>query len=114
MFMASALKVVDMMLMPAMPGTITFRFFWSEEKIAPNRPRKISGSAKLKNAAEGLRQNIRRSRRNWRQPRATASGMSHLGLVGREQQIDVFQRRPGHGQLGDGPAASQRRGGQLV
>ena len=73
MFMASALNVVAMTLMPAMPGTITSRSSWSPPKIAPNSARKSSGSTKLKNAAVGLRQNIRRSRRYWRQARAAAS-----------------------------------------
>ena len=66
MFMASALNVVDITLMPRMPGTMMFSVFWSPEKIAPNRNRKSSGRMKEKNAAVGLRQNIRRSRRHWR------------------------------------------------
>ena len=69
MLNASAVKVVDMMLRPAMPGTMMFSSFWLDAKIAPNSARKISGSRKLKNAAVGLRQNIRRSSRYWRQAR---------------------------------------------
>ena len=66
MFMARALNVVDMTLMPRMPGTMTLSVFWSPEKIAPKRKRKSSGRMKEKKAAVGLRQNIRRSRRHWR------------------------------------------------
>jgi hypothetical protein len=62
-FMASALNVVDMTLRPAMPGTITSRLSWLPWKIAPNSARNSSGRKKLKNAADGLRQNMRRSRR---------------------------------------------------
>ena len=63
MFIARALNVVAMTLMPAMPGTITSRFAWLPEKIAPNSARNSSGRKKLKNAAVGLRQNILRSSR---------------------------------------------------
>ncbi len=49
-----------------MPGTMTLRSFWLENS-APNMPSSSSGSRKPKNAAVGLRQNIRRSSRNWRQ-----------------------------------------------
>ena len=45
---------------------MTSSVFWSPEKIAPKRKRKSSGRMKEKNAAVGLRQNIRRSRRHWR------------------------------------------------
>ena len=94
MFIASAVNVVAMIVMPAMPGTITSRFFWSPEKIAPNSSRKISGRTKLKNAAVGLRQNIRRSRRYWRQARATVSGTAHLlAGVGGQLEVDVLERR---------------------
>ena len=70
MFIASATNVVDMTLMPAMPGTITSRSVWLPANTAPNRNRNSSGRTKLKNAALGLRQNILRSRRYWRQVRA--------------------------------------------
>ena len=73
MFIASALNVVDMMLIPAMPGTITSRLSWLPLKIAPNSARNSSGRKKLKNAAVGLRQNIRRSRRYWCQARVAAA-----------------------------------------
>ena len=67
MFIARAENVVDITAIPAMPGTMTCRFASSPAKIAPNRARNSSGSRKLKNAALGLRQNIRRSSRYWRQ-----------------------------------------------
>ena len=67
MFIASAENVVDITAIPAMPGTMTCRFASSPAKIAPNSARNSSGSRKLKNAALGLRQNIRRSSRYWRQ-----------------------------------------------
>src|SRR5919206_2416496 len=93
-FMARALNVVDMTLSPAMPGTMTFSVFWSPEKIAPNSARNSSGSAKLKKAALGLRQNIRRSRRYCRQVRASASGTDGLlALLGGELEGNLPQRR---------------------
>src|SRR5215210_6969613 len=103
-FIASALNVVDITLMPAIPGTITSRFSWLPPKIAPNRARKSSGRKKLKNAADGLRQNIRRSRRYWCQARTveSATGEGLLGLRGRlggELEVDVLERRARHGQV---------------
>src|SRR3954469_15321170 len=104
---ASALNVVDMTLMAAMPGTITFRLLWSPPKIAPNRARNKSGRKKLKNAADGFRQNIRRSRRYWCQARTavSATGGRLLGLGGRlgplgdrlggQLEVDVLERRAG-------------------
>src|SRR5512133_1141 len=96
MFMASALNVVDMTLMPRMPGTMTFSVFWSPEKIAPKRKRKISGRMKEKKAAVGLRQNIPRSRRHCRYASAAPSAMMGLlgGLLGGQLEIDVLQRGP--------------------
>src|SRR4051812_31416126 len=104
MFIASALNVVDMMLMPAMPGTMTFRVSWLPPKIAPNRARKSSGRKKLKNAADGLRQNMRRSRRYWCQASVADSAIDArllglLGLLGGELQIDVLERRARHRQV---------------
>src|SRR3954462_5410376 len=107
MFMASALNVVDITLMPAMPGTITSRLSWLPPKIAPNSARNSSGRKKLKNAADGLRQNIRRSRRYWCQARvASVTGRRLLGLglglgalrhgLGGELEIDVLERRAAH------------------
>src|SRR3954454_10617988 len=106
---ASAENVVDSTAMPAIPGTITSRLSWLSLKMAPNSARKSSGSRKLKNAALGLRQNSRRSRRYWRQVRAKASG-----LIRGELQIDLFQRRPRDLDVLEALAARQRVGGQLV
>src|SRR3954468_19976861 len=87
-FIASALNVVDMMDMPAMPGTITFRSLCEPLKIAPNSPRNSSGSRKLKNAALGLRQNIRRSSRNWYQASVSVSDMGGLRRLGGQLEVD--------------------------
>src|SRR4051812_2888229 len=121
MFIASALNVVAMMLMPAIPGTITFRLFWSPPKIAPNSARNRSGRKKLKNAADGLRQNIRRSRRYWCQARTaesgTGRGLFRFGLclrLGGELEVDVLERRPRHGQVAQRRAAGERRARELV
>src|SRR3954469_6677040 len=84
---ASALNVVESTLIPAMPGTMTSSCSWSPWKIAPKKPRNSSGSRKLKNAALGLRQNSRRSRRYWRHVTATSD------LIGGQLQVDLFQRR---------------------
>src|SRR5690242_4791157 len=103
MFIASALNVVDITLIPAMPGTITSRFFWLPPKIAPNSARNSSGRKKLKNAADGLRQNIRRSRRYWCQLSvASLTGRRLLSLgerlgslghgLGGQLEIDVLER----------------------
>src|SRR4051794_20039899 len=109
-FMASALNVVDITASPAIPGTITFSVFWSPEKIAPNRARNSSGSAKLKNAALGLRQNIRRSSRYWRQVSASASGTHRLlALLGGELEVYLLERRAGDRQVAQPLAAGQRR-----
>src|SRR4051812_24073000 len=122
MFIASALNVVDITLMPAMPGTITSRLSWLPPKIAPNSARNSSGRKKLKNAADGLRQNIRRSRRYWCQARTaeSATGARLLGLlgllgrVGRQLEVDVLERRPRHGQVAQPLAARERRARELV
>src|SRR6059058_4753380 len=86
---ASALNVVDSTAIPAIPGTMTLRSFWLSLKIAPKKPRKSSGRRKLKKAALGLRQNRRRSRRYWRQVRASSDT-----LIRRQLQVDLLQRRP--------------------
>src|SRR6476661_50248 len=114
-FMARALNVVDMMDMPAMPGTMTSRSFCEPLKIAPNSARNSSGSRKLKNAALGLRQNIRRSRRYWCQARVRASGMGVGGLgLGGQLEVDVLQRRARDAQVAQRLAAGQRRARELV
>src|SRR6201991_4593847 len=110
---ASALNVVDMTLIPAMPGTITSRLAWLPPKIAPNRARNRSGRKKLKNAAEGLRQNIRRSSRYWRHASAAGADSAMRGrllrlrrglvaggdLLGGELEVDVLERRAGDRQV---------------
>src|SRR4051795_2242397 len=125
MFIARALNVVDITLMPAMPGTMTSRLSWLPPKIAPNSARNSSGRKKLKNAADGLRQNIRRSRRYWCQARAvslTGCRLLCLGLglralrhgLGGELEIDVLERRAGPRQVLEPIAAGERGARQLV
>src|SRR5436190_18726249 len=100
--------------MAPMPGTITFSSCWFEWKIAPKKARNSSGRRKLKNAALGLRQNSRRSRRYWRQASVSTSAIqallsardrrafyarTHRRLLGgRQLQIDVLQRGARHRQ----------------
>src|SRR3954469_7576555 len=95
-FIVSDENVVAMIDMPAMPGISTSRSSWLPLKIAPNRARNSSGSRKLKNAALGLRQNIRRSRRYWCHARARASDIGGLlhrrGRLGGQLEVDVLQR----------------------
>src|SRR4051794_13757561 len=110
---ASALKVVDMTASPAMPGTITSRSDWLPLKIAPKSARNSSGRKKLKNAAVGLRQNSRRSRRYWRQASCIVSATG-TALLGRELEIDVLERRPRDRQVAQRLAARERRARELV
>src|SRR3954447_22091811 len=125
MFMASALNVVDITLMPAMPGTMTSRVSWLPPKIAPNRARNSSGRKKLKNAADGLRQNIRRSRRYWCQARAaslTGRRLLSLGLrlgalghgLGGQLEVDVLECRARHREVLEPLAAGERGARELV
>src|SRR5918912_500884 len=124
MFIASALNVVDITLMPAMPGTITSRLPWLPPKIAPNSARNRSGRKKLKNAADGLRQNIRRSRRYWWQASgASLTGRRLLRLgrrlgalgdgLGGQLEVDVLEGRAGHRQVLQRLAARERRAREL-
>src|SRR3954454_19520456 len=115
-FMASALKVVDMTARPAMPGSMTSRSDWLELKIAPNSARNSSVRAKLKNAADGLRQNRRRSRRYWRQARPTASATGALRLlgVGGQLEVDVLERGPRDGEVAQRRPAGQGAARELV
>src|SRR4051812_27697319 len=110
---ASALNVVAMTLSPAIPGTITSRSSWLELKITPKSARNSSGRKKLKNAAVGLRQNSRRSRRYWRHVRCSASATGALS-VGGELEVDVLEARPGDREVAQRRAARQRRARQLV
>src|SRR3954462_11195333 len=124
-FIASALNVVDITLMPAMPGTMTSRLSWLPPKIAPNRARNSRGRKKLKNAADGLRQNIRRSRRYWCQARAGSLTGCRLLCLGRglgalrhglggELEIDVFERGAVHREVLEPLAAGERGARELV
>src|SRR3954464_10248379 len=105
---ASAEKVVDSTAIPAIPGTITSRSSWLDEKIAPKNARNSSGGTKLKNAALGLRQKSLRSRRYWRHVSAVSD------LIGGQLQVDVLQRRPRDLEVLERLAARQRLAGQLV
>src|SRR3954471_12048660 len=80
--------------------------------MAPNSARNSSGRTKLKNAAVGLRQNIRRSRRYWCQARAEASATG--GLLCGQLEIDFLERRPRDRQVAQRLVAGQRRAGELV
>src|SRR3954454_6943398 len=113
MFIAIALNVDASRFMPAMPGITMSRSLAGVSE--PMISRKTIGSRKPKNAAVGLRQNCLRSRRNCRQPKATASDTDGLlCLFGRELEIDVLEARPHDRQLAYRAAARQRLGGQLV
>src|SRR4051794_4844501 len=103
----SAVKVAATTLIPAIPGTMMSRVFWSPLEIEPNRARKIRGNRKLKKAALGLRQNIRRSSRYCRQVSARSD-------IGRQLQVDLLQRGPRDVQLLQLLAAVQRLARELV
>src|SRR5208283_1665224 len=94
--------------MPAIEGTSRLRSCWLPLKMTPPAARNSSGSTKLKKAALGLRQNMRRSRRYWRQPRTSSSG------IGGQLQVDVLQRRARHRDLLQALAARERVPRQLV
>src|SRR3984893_18493953 len=107
--------------MPAMAGISRFSSCWFPCRIAPPPPRNSSGSRKLKNAALGLRQNMRRSRRYWRQASTDASRTSVARpralvrlLVCGQFEVKVLQRGPADGELGQRLAARERFGGELV
>src|SRR4051812_16049671 len=113
MFIAIALNVEAMTFMPAIPGITMSRSLAGV--IDPMISRNTIGSRKPKNAAVGLRQNCRRSRRNCRQPRASSDTDRILRrLVGRQFEVDVLEARPHDRQLADRAATGQRLGGQLV
>src|SRR5271167_3139757 len=117
--------------MPAIAGTSLFSCSWLPCRIAPPAIRNSSGSRKLKKAALGLRQNMRRSRRYCRQVSASASGAparsaSAAGArvssasaaprsgIGGQLQVDVLERRARDAQLAQLLAAAESLGGQLV
>src|SRR5581483_3671302 len=115
MLKASAVNVVDMTLIPAMPGTITFRSCWLPCRIAPKKARKRSGKRKLKKAALGLRQNSLRSRRYCRHAKVITSGTLHVLVgVGRQLKVDVLERGSRHCQGVETFAAGQGRARELV
>src|ERR1700693_1788512 len=105
--------------MPAIAGIRRLSWCWLPARIAPPPARNSSGSRKLKNAALGLRQNMRRSRRYWRQPSATALSRpgrrrpTSASCIGGQLQVDVPERRAADAQLLQALAARQRVGGQL-
>src|SRR4051794_27946051 len=113
MLKASAVNVVESTLIPAIPGTITFRSCWLPLKIAPKKARNRRGSRKLKNAELGLRQNSRRSSRYWRQVIAAKDGLCVLGTGG-DLQVDVLERGAADGQALEPPPVGQRLGRELV
>src|ERR1700752_5304903 len=107
MLNASAVNVVDITLIPAMPGISTFRSCWLPCRIAPKNARNRSGSRKLKNAALGFRQNRRRSSRYWRHARiATESFIARV--PGGQLEVDVLERRPRDQQPLEPVAARER------
>src|SRR2546421_713217 len=122
MLYASAVNVVDMTAIPAIPGMITFSSCCLPWRIAPNTARNRSGNRKLKNAALGLRQNSLRSRRYWRHASVSTSAIGTFLAGGylfgppirRQLQIHVFQRRPGDGQALEPLPPRQRRRGQFM
>src|SRR5690349_5484858 len=113
MFIAIALNVDAITFMPAMPGITMSRSLAGVSD--PTISRKTIGSMNPKNAAVGLRQNCLRSRRNWRQPMATASDTDDLlRLVRRQLEVDVLEARPHDGQVADRGTARQRLRRQFV
>src|SRR5881392_52204 len=93
--------------MAAIEGTSRFRSCWLPERMMPPPARISSGSRKLKNAALGLRQNMRRSSRYWRHPSTIASG------IGGQLQVHVLECRTPDEQVVEPFAPRQRRGRQL-
>src|SRR5437764_339795 len=114
MLNASAVNVVDITAMPAIPGTITFRSCWLPCRIAPKNARNSSGRRKLKNAALGLRQNSRRSSRYCFQASATASLIAWALVGGGQLQVHILQRWAGDRQSLEPLPARERGCGQLV
>src|SRR5271166_4956888 len=107
--------------MPAIAGTSRFSWCWLPCRIAPPAMRNSSGSRKLKKAALGLRQNIRRSRRYWRQLSVSASGVrgrpasaTRGSGIGGQLQVDVLERRAPDAQLPQLLTPRERLCGQLV
>src|ERR1700749_2903934 len=88
--------------------------------MMPPATRNSSGSRKLKKAALGLRQNRRRSSLYWRQASDSGAGARSLtigrllGRVGRQLEVHVLERRPGHAQPLETATLGERGAGQLV
>src|ERR1700747_19635 len=121
MLYASAVNVVDITLIAAIAGTRRLSWCWLPARMMPPPARNSSGSRKLKNAALGLRQNMRRSSRYWRQASSEASRISAARsralarlLVGGELEVELLQRGPAHAEVGQRLAARERLGGELV
>src|SRR5579871_683493 len=108
MLYASAVNVVAITLIAPIAGSSLSRSRWLPLRIAPPAARKSSGSTKLKKAALGLRQNILRSRRYWRQPRTSVSA------IGGQLQVHVLERGTRDHQLAQPPALGERAPRQLV
>src|SRR5947199_7869004 len=94
--------------MAAIDGTSLSRSYWLPERMMPPPARNSSGSRKLKKAALGLRQNMRRSRRYWRQASVSTS------TIGGQLQVQVLERRAPDAQLRKAAALGERLGGELV
>src|ERR1700710_457410 len=99
--------------MPAIEGTSRLRLCWLPPNSAPPAARNSSGSTKLKKAALGLRQNILRSSRYWRQPNAKDWVPTHPLCIGRQLQVDVLERGAPDRQLIQAPPFGQRLRRQL-
>ena len=109
---ASAVKVVAITLMPAMPGirmSSSLRVGANTDAI---RSRNSSGSTKLKKAALGLRQNSLRSKRNCSQARRR--GAHSVAVLGGQLEVDVLERRPRDLEPLEPLAAGERVAGQAV
>src|SRR5437764_1133657 len=91
-----------------MAGTRRFRSCWLPDRMIPPPAKNSSGSRKLKKAALGLRQNMRRSRRYCLQARVSVSA------IGGQLQVELLERRPAHGEVLEALAARERLAGQLV
>src|SRR2546423_15217276 len=76
--------------------------------MMPPPAKNSSGSRKLKKAALGLRQNMRRSRRYCLQARVSVSA------IGGQLQVELLERRAAHGEVLQALAARERLAGQLV
>src|ERR1700716_452255 len=131
MLEASAVKVVDITLIAAIAGTRRLSSCWLSLRMIPPPARNSSGSRKLKNAALGLRQNMRRSRRYWRQARISAPGAPVASraaprsravpccsapgsAIRRQLQVHVLERGTRDAQLRQGLATRQGLAGELV